>query len=333
MLKPNFRLLEEDKGAGGGGGDAGAGAGTGAGDKGAGAGTDGDKGTGAGTGDKGGDKGAGAGTGDGGGDKGAGDWGADWRLKMAGGDEKLAKALDRFASPKDVHTSYRALNQRLSSGELVSKLPKDAKPEDIAKWRTENGIPEKPEAYEMPEGLVVGEPDKAGIGKFLTAMHGENATPAQVKAGIKTYYQIKEDAIAQQAQADLGHMTEVEDTLRAEWGAEYRGNINSTIAFLDMAPEGIKDKLLTARMADGRAVANDPAFMGWLCQVARDVNPVGTVVPAGGDQMGAISSEITKIESLMGDRKSAYWKGPESEKMQARLRDLYTARDKRAEKK
>jgi hypothetical protein len=252
---------------------------------------------------------------------------------MAGGDEKLAKSLDRFGSPKDVHTSWKALQQRRSSGELVSKLPKDAKPEDVAKWRTENGIPEKADAYPMPEGLVVGDADKPGVGKFLASMHEANATPAQVQAGLKTYYQIKEDAIAQQAEADLTHVAEVQDTLRSEWGAEYRGNINSINAFLEMAPEGIKDKLLSARMADGRAVANDPAFMSWLAQTAREVNPVGTVVPAGGDQMGAIGDEITKIEALMGDRKSEYWKGPGAEKMQARYRQLVDAREKRAEKK
>lgn len=260
------------------------------------------------------------------------DWSPDWRLKMAGGDEKVAKSLDRFASPKEVHNSWKALQQRLSTGELRSSLPKDAKPEDVAKWRAENGIPEKPEAYEMPEGLVVGEADKPGISKFLESMHGANATPAQVKAGIKTYYEIKEDALAQMAEADLTHVAEVQDTLRAEWGADYRGNINGINAFLEMAPDGIKNKLLSARMADGRAVANDPAFMGWLAQVAREVNPVGTVVPAGGDQMGAIGDEITKIEGLMGDRNSAYWKGPGAEKMQGRYRELVTAREKRAGK-
>lgn len=260
------------------------------------------------------------------------DWAPDWRLKMAGGDEKTAKSLERFASPKDVHNSWKALQQRLSTGELVSKLPKDAKPEDVAKWRTENGIPEKPEAYELPEGIVVGDLDKPGVDKFLASMHAKNAHPDVVKAGLATYYEIKADAIAQQAEADLTHRDEVADALRAEWGAEYRGNINHVNAFLDMAPEGVKDKLLTARMADGRAVMNDPDMMRAIAGWAREVNPVGTVVPAGGDQMGAIASEITKIEGLMGNRQSEYWKGPGAEKMQARYRELVTARDKRATK-
>lgn len=326
MLKPNWRLMEEEKGGeggSGGGGDAGAG------DKGAGTGGDagGDKGAGAAAGDKGAGAGA-AGAGEGG-DAGKSDWAPDWRLKMAG-DEKEAKKLERFASPKEVLNSWKALQQRLSTGELVSKLPKDAKPEDIAKWRTENGIPEKPDAYELPEGIVVGDLDKPGVDMFLANMHAENASPAQVKAGLKTYYQIKEDAIARMAEADIAHRDEVQDALRAEWGAEYRGNINSINAFLEMAPEGIKDKLLSARMSDGRAVANDPAFMAWLSQVAREVNPVGTVVPAGGDQMGAIETELSKIREVMRKDRAAYNK---DEKMQARFRELLDAQEKRGGKK
>jgi len=249
---------------------------------------------------------------------------------MAGGDEKVAKSLERFASPKEVHNSWKALQQRLSTGELVSKLPKDAKPEDVAKWRTENGIPEKPEAYEMPDGIVVGDMDKPGVDMFLASMHAENATPAQVKAGLATYYKIKEDAIAKMGENDLVHRDEVQDALRAEWGAEYRGNINSINAFLDMAPEGIKDKLLSARMPDGRAVANDPDLQRWLIGVAREVNPVGTVVPAGGDQMGAIQTEIDKIRTVMRTNRAAYNK---DEKMQAHFRELLDAQEKQGGKK
>jgi hypothetical protein len=262
----------------------------------------------------------------GGADAGKSDWAPDWRLKAAGGDEKVAKSFERFASPKALADSYRALNQRLSSGELRSMLPKDAKPEEVAKWRTENGIPEKPEAYEMPEGLVVGEEDKAGVNEFLTAMHGANATPAQVQAGLNAYYKIKEQSIAALGESDVAHRDEVQDTLRAEWGAEYRGNVNSINAFLDMAPAGVKEKLLSARMPDGRAVANDPDMMRTLIAWAREVNPVGTVVPAGGDQMGAIDTEIDKIRKVMREDRKAY---DRDEKMQERFRQLLEARDKR----
>ena len=323
MFLKRFRLMEERKGDAGAAADGGGAAsvaadadvtGTGAGGAAAGAGAKADDGAGA------------PGSGAGGGASPAADWSPDWRLKMAGGDEKVAKGLERYATPKDVHNSLKSLQQRLSTGELRSVLPKDAKPEDVAKWRAENGIPEKPDAYEMPEGLVVGEADKAGVNEFLTAMHGANATPAQVQAGLNAYYKIKEQSIAAMGEADVSHRDEVQDTLRAEWGAEYRGNVNSINAFLDMAPAGIKEKLLSARMPDGRAVANDPDMMRTLIAWAREVNPVGTVVPAGGDQMGAIDTEIDKIRKVMREDRKAY---DRDEKMQERFRQLLEARDKR----
>lgn len=323
MLK---RLLMEEKtdGADGGGGDGGSGAA----DAGAG-GADGGKGgaADAGAGD---DKGAGKG---GAGDGAAGTkevkatWPENWRDEMAAGDDKLRKQLDRFASPKDVHTAWRSLQQKMSSGELKSTLPKDAKPEDIAKWRTENGIPEKPEGYELPKGLSIGDADKPMVDGFLQRMHAKNAPPELVQEGVRYFYELQEQQAAAIAEADVSHKTEMEDTLRAEWGGEYRANVNAIGAMLETAPGGIKDKILSARMGDGRAILNDPDVLRWLAGTARELNPVATVVPSGGDQMGAITDEIAKIEKTMRENRAAYNK---DEKMQTRLRDLYAVRDRKS---
>lgn len=252
------------------------------------------------------------------------EWGDDWRTKLAG--EKADKQLERMASPKDVYNAWKALQTRLSSGELKAALPKDAKPEDIAKWRAENGIPEKHTDYKMPEGMAIGEADKPMIDLFLQDMHGKNASPEVVQAAVQSYYKIQEANAARLAEADVAHKAEMEDTLRAEWGGEYRGNVNAIKGMLESAPGGIADKILSARMGDGRAIANDPAVLAWLASTAREINPVATVVPAGGDQMGAITDEIASIEKLMREDRNAYNK---DEKKQARLRELYTARDRK----
>lgn len=255
------------------------------------------------------------------------DWSDDWRTKLAG--EKPDKQLDRFSSPKDVYTAWKALQTRLSSGELKSALPKDAKPEEVAKWRAENGVPEKPDGYKLPDGLVVGDADKPHIEGFMAKMHAKNAPPEVVAEGVAYYYEMQEKATAQIAEADVTHKTEMEDTLRAEWAGEYRQNVNAVTAMLTTAPGGIADKILSARMGDGRAIANDPDVLRWLASTARELNPVATVVPAGGDQMGAITDEIGKIEKLMGNRQSEYWKGPTADKMQARYRQLIEARERK----
>lgn len=228
-----------------------------------------------------------------------------------------------------MYTAWKALQTRLSSGELKSTLPKDAKPEEVTKWRAENGIPEKPTDYKMPEGLVIGDKDKPLIDLFLTDMHGKNAAPEVVQTAVQSYFKIQEQMAAQIAEQDVSHRDEMENTLRAEWGAEYRGNTNAIKAMLGSAPGGIADKIMSARTADGRAILNDPDVLRWLATTARELNPAATVVPPGGDQMGAINDEITALEKKMGDRKSDYWTGPSAEKNQARYRDLVTARERK----
>lgn len=299
----------------------------------AGGGKDDDKGSGGGTaadggGAAGGDDGAGKG---GEGDGAGGKWPDTWRQEIAAGNEKELKRLERFDSPAAVFRSLRSLEQRLSSGELRSSLPKDAKPEEIAKWRAENGIPESPEKYDLKfdSGLVIGDNDKPFVDAFLKVAHENNLTPNQVKAAVQYHF----DAVKQQEEAlaekDATYEQEGEDTLRQEWGKEFRSNINRIHALLDTAPQGLKDLVLGGRLAGGVPLASHPDMLRWLIDIANQVNPVGTLVAAGGgDMASSVDDEITSLKALMGNKNSKYWKGPEAEKLQKRYRDLLSARDR-----
>lgn len=256
-------------------------------------------------------------------------WPDDWRSQLADGDEKTLKKLERYTSPKEVAKALRAAEQRISSGELKPVLPKDAKPEEIAQWRKDNGIPEKPEEYDLKfdNGLVIGEEDKPAVSEFVKAMHGTNATPEQVKAGLGAYLQWREQEVQRIAETDAEEKAATEDALRAEWGGEYRRNLAAINGLLDGAPSGVKEALMGAR-AGRSAVFNNPQVVGWFAQLAREINPAATVVPGASNPGSAINDEISQIEALMGDRSSKYWKGPEAEKIQQRYRDLVSTRDK-----
>lgn len=255
-------------------------------------------------------------------------WPDNWRTLVAGDDEKVAKQLDRFTDPKAVVTAYRALQQKLSSGEYVSKLPADAKPEDVTKWRKENGIPEDVKGYEMPEGLVVGDADKPLIDAMLGSMHAKNLPKDAVKGIVADYYKQQEALAAQRAEQDADNDTAAKETLIAEWGGDYKRNANAIKSLLETAPDGIKDKIMGARLADGKAAVHDPDFMRWLAQLSREINPVASVVPAGADQATAIADELAGLVKQMGDRNSDYWKGPLAERKQARYRELIDAQSR-----
>ena len=260
-------------------------------------------------------------------------FGEGWRKAMAGEDEKELKQVERYASPADVWKKARALETRLSSGELRSTLPKDATPEQITAWRAENGIPVAPDKYalKLRDGLVVGEEDKPIVDGFLKAIHSQNLNDAQVSAAVDWYYDEQERQTEARSNMDRDLAKKAEDELRLEWQGDYRRNESMIQNLLAGAPEGLKDQLMGGRLADGTPIMASPAAKRFFAQLAREINPAGTVVPSGGANVeGSIDDEIAKLTKLAGDRSSDYWKGAldtnGETKHQKRLRELNEAK-------
>lgn len=261
------------------------------------------------------------------------DWPDDWRDKLAKGDAKARKRLDRFQSPADVMKSWQALEQKMSSGDVKATLPDDASEDQIAAYRKDNGIPETPDGYleSLPDGLVIGDEDKEQVKSYIERVHGKNADPAVVAESLAWYNDLKENAIAAQSEADKVAKQKNEDALRVEWGGEFRSNINSIMSFLDTAPSAddgtpLKDLMLGARLADGTHMGNHPAMLKWLAQMASDANPAGFVSPGVGlSQVDSVEAEISTIEKTMRTDRNTYNK---DQKMQDRYLTLLGAREK-----
>ena len=259
-----------------------------------------------------------------------GDWAPDWRSKVSS-DEKHQKTLERFASPKAMFDSYMALRQRVDSGELkaaAQPFPKEGTEEEQLNWRKENGIPDTAAGYEasFDEGVVIGEADKPILADFLEYAHQSNMTPDEVNKSMRWYYDFNERQVEMQEQRDSEFLAKTEDTLRSEWGNEYRTNLNMIKGLVDTIPEDVRDLFVNARLGDGNALLNHPSMIRWMVDNARTVNPVATVVPgAGANVASAIEDEITKIEKVMLTDRKAY---NADEGMQKRLRQLYDARER-----
>jgi len=260
-----------------------------------------------------------------------------WRDQVAGDDKNHLKTLEKFASPRALYQSYAALQQKLGSGELrpVAPFPDKGTPEDQKAWRLTNGVPETHEEYvkglKLPQGLVLGEEDKPTLESFAKYAHGLHFRPEHVSGAMAWYLQEKTARTEAQAESDETNRMAGEDALRAEWGADYRGNIARINGFLDTAPKGVKEFLIGARAADKTPLMNHPDTLRWLADLARQMNPAGVVLPgSGGNMATSVEDEIKEIETFMRTNRSAYNKDAAK---QARLRDLYGARDKIAGKK
>lgn len=264
------------------------------------------------------------------------DW-ATIREAFAKKDEKIAKRLSRYSSIESALDALVAAQNKIASGTIKSApLPEKATPEQLAEWREQNGIPATPEGYEIeiPAELELTDDGKKFTTDFLSAVHEANIPPAAAKQLFGKIFEQQQAAEEARIEREDANRQVAEEELRAEWGQEYRLNSNLINGLLETAPAGVKDELFGGRLADGTPIAHSVQIMRWLASLAREVNPVSTVVPSSGENPDVvISNELASIEKLMGDHDSEYWKGPKSKQLQDRYEKLVDARQKYAKRK
>ena len=259
------------------------------------------------------------------------DWPSDWRQKIAGADPEALKTIERFASPLDLWKSYTHARAKISAGETMVRLPENASPEQIAEYRKAIGIPEKPEDYkiELPNGLVFSEADKPLVESFKQAAHANNLDPKSVNQILAWYTDQQQITQSQRNDLDESNRAKVEEDLRREWGPEYKTadgqngkNLNAIANLFSDAPEGLFDQILSARDAEGMLLGDNPNFIKWAASLGREIYPTATLIPFGADAAKGVLDRKAEIESLMGNSKSEYWKGPKADALQTEYREL-----------
>lgn len=235
----------------------------------------------------------------------SGDWPADWRKLYAGSDDKLLKQMERYSSPKAALDSLLALKQKLSKGDFQKVLGENPSEDELKEWRTQNGVPDKPEEYKLEpgDGRVIGEADKPLVTEFLKNMHNKNATPGQVNDALQAYYNMRDAETVKLKEQDDTFHRESQDALMAEFGDDYDRNLNLVGAlFSEYADEGLKTNLLGARLADGTALSNNPDVVRFLVALSREINPTAALVPGtSGNLTAALSDELSVIDKMMRD--------------------------------
>lgn len=263
----------------------------------------------------------------------------DWRTTLAGEDKDTLTALSRYKSSGDFMKSFNEAQATIRSGahKQAGVLGENPTDEEVATYRKENGIPETAKGYleNLPEGLVFGEADEGILNSFLERSHAANSDPAAVQNVLDWYANelVPQQQEAQQ-EADTATRAQSIETLREEWGVDYRSNLNSGLNFLKSTAPTLDDGtssadlILGARLADGSLAGDNPAFIKWLSGIAHEANPAGFIAPGSGlTQEQSVTNEIAEIEGLMKTNPPAYFA---DNAKQERLRSLYTAREKLA---
>lgn len=246
-------------------------------------------------------------------------WPEDWVSRMSKGDEKVANQFKRYASPEALAEAHISLRRRMDAGEFRSVLPKDPKPEELAAWRKENGIPEKHDGYSL-EGMTIPEQDKAAIDGFLKAAHARNFSPEQVRESLSFYYADHERVVNERLAKDDEQRQSGLDALNQEWGGQFRRNVNLVEAALAKFPESVRNGMRQARLPDGTLLFNHPDAVRGMLAIALESNPAGIVVPAAGGDLGKTAlEEYRGIKKEMRENRAAYNK---DEAKQSRMREL-----------
>lgn len=263
-------------------------------------------------------------------------WPGDWREKLAGTDEDFLKRLNRFSSPEGLSRWNRNLEKKLSSGEYKRSQPDGDTPEAIAEWRKANDVPEKPEDYlhAIPRDVEVSEADITALNRVFAEAHKHGVASKEMVGIVRTFYETQREALEQQQKQDADFRRESEQKLSEEWGIEKQQNLNAIQTVLDnFAPEGFRDRLFSARLADGRVLGDDPDAIRFMANIAREVLPDSFISPGAAPSfsgaMGKMDDEIAALETEMrttrGGPPDSYWNNP---RKQQRYMELIEKRER-----
>jgi len=257
-----------------------------------------------------------------------------WRDKIAGEDKGFKGVLDRYTDEAAFGKAHRALLAKMSSGELKEPpqpFPDKGTDADKAAWRTANGVPDKPEAYlekmAPPKGVVFGDTDKPGLERLAGFATQSNWSQDQYNAVLAAYHhELAAVTTAREAADDQFHQ-EAQDALNGEWGTDFRRNVNAVHNLLAGAPEGVRERLMGGRTADGKLVGDDPVVLKWLAQLSLDLNPAATILPPSMSAQG-FKSRLDELNNQAKDLNGPYYQAANAKELQREHLKLLEAEEK-----
>ena len=258
---------------------------------------------------------------------------ANWRDPFAGDDDKFKSQLERFGTPADMGKAFREAQGKISSGNIRTTPDENATPDDLAAYRNANGIPAEVDGYfkDLPEGLVIGEADKEIFTDFAGEMHNMHVAPDVMHKVIGWYNKFAENQQDQMAELDAGHHQETEDTMRSDWGTDYRANVNLIGSYVEANfGKEAAESLLGARDPQGRAIMNIPGILEGFSNTARKMNPVGRITPVTNQTaIETLNEEIKGIEDLMRTDRPKYNKDQKIQDRYVELLDIRIEHEKK----
>lgn len=234
------------------------------------------------------------------------DWSEDWRERMANGDEAMLKVLKRYSSPTTFAKGWKEREDLIRSGKLKAAKPDGTDEKALAEWRKENGVPDDPTGYTIPDTVkeVLVDADKPLVAAWFEDAHAAGMPQEMAAKGIEWYGKIIGQLQEQQSTADVSYREAAEDALRKEWShAEYKANTTLGARWLASTPLG--ETWADLRTPDGRRLGDNPDFMMWAADNGRQ--SFGDVSFATGDAERRHVARKEEIEAVMNSDINRYF--------------------------
>lgn len=228
-----------------------------------------------------------------------GDWPDDWRERLAGGDEDIANAIKRYGSPKGVAKALKEAQALIRSGKIKRDMPDASDEKALSEWRKEQGIPDDPTGYKLPEVVTkrLTDADKPVLADFTAFAHAKGAPQSVVDIATEWYVNSLENMEAERIAADTAAAEAAEDALRKDWAhGEYKANMTLAKRFIEGIP-GVGQNWSEARLPDGRRLGDMPEFVAWAADQGRAA--FGDAAFASPDTAQRHQARKTEIEQTM----------------------------------
>ncbi|MGF1631983.1 MAG: hypothetical protein ACFCUT_21105 [Kiloniellaceae bacterium] len=245
----------------------------------------------------------------------------DWRAAIS--EPGLRRVAEKFTSPAEVVKSYAALQSRL--GRSVVKPGPDAGPEELAAYRRQLGVPERPEGYEvslpknLPEPLRRDPAAEPLQQDFLKAMHEVGASNAVVQKALDWYYGNVTQGLAQQEKGAAERRAEAEAGLRREWGGDHQRNLTFAQRAVQTFGDDAFVEFLEGQSVDGVKLGDHPAFVRAFAAIGRSMGEDVPLVGEGEAGGGSLQARIDSLHALQDSDPQKY----ASRAVQGELQSLY----------
>lgn len=228
-----------------------------------------------------------------------------WREMLSRGDEELDKILKRYSSPANFAKKILEQEKLIRSGKIKRDMPDASDEKAMAEWRKEQGIPDDPSGYKLPDTVTkaLSDEDKPVLATFTEFAHKKGLPNSAVEVATEWYVSTMDQIAEQRAAADNEAREAAEDALRKDLPhGEYKASMTLASRAIEDIP-GVGKEWSEFRSPDGRRLGDNPEFILWAADMGRA--KYGDVTFANGDserKHTARREEIEKIRDTDFDR-------------------------------